>query len=58
MAVIWHGLMARDRIPISRLGLMVLMRILVFDGISPLWEGSQILFLIDLIDTYHRNIHY
>lgn len=55
LAVIWHRLVARDRIPISWLGL-ILMRILVFDGRSPvkplpvsaLWESSRIFHLINL----------
>lgn len=59
LAVIWHGLVARDRIPVFRLVLMILMRILVFDGRSPvkplpvsaLWERSRSLYLIDLIET-------
>lgn len=49
--------MAKGRIPVARLGFMTLMRILVFDGRSPvkplpvlaLWGGgSQFLSLIDL----------
>lgn len=63
LALIWHWLVAKGRIPVARLGFMTMMRILVFDGRSPvkplpvlaLWGvgggggGSQFLSLIDLI---------